>query len=216
MEEVFVAIAFGLIPVVAFAVLLFIWNLIRAPVYIKFEKEREPRLIVENDTSECNHKLGYSWRLKIKNNGIDVAENCRGQLVGFDDEVPEPNWGWHRWPKNEFLSWADGNIATRIQSKQTIELEVMYGGGYGQYLYLAYARGEDFRQDYAPKGLRGNVLLVIMITYNEKLPIYAVCLFHKHSAWAGIKGLELKAITSERPDITLYQRPNSHKEGSQT
>jgi hypothetical protein len=159
----------------------FLFNLSRAPVYIKFEKEREPRLIVERETSVCNHKQGYSWRLKIKNTGIDVAENCRGQLVEFADEVPDPNFGWYRWPKNEFLSWANGDIATRIQSKQTMELEILYGGGYQHPLYLAYAKGEDFRQEYAPKSLRENVF-------------------------------ELKKITPEYPDITLYQQPDSHSE----
>jgi hypothetical protein len=39
--EIFVAIAFGLIPVGAFAILLLIWNLIRAPIYIKWAKEKE-------------------------------------------------------------------------------------------------------------------------------------------------------------------------------
>lgn len=199
-------IAVGVVFGVTFLVNLFI----RAPVYIKFEGEREPQLIVENDTSVCNHKLGYSWRLKIKNNGIDVAENCRGQLVEIADEVPDPNWGWQRWPKNEFLSWANGDITTRIQAKQTMELEILYGGGYQQYLYLAYARDDNFRQDYAPRSLRGNIVLIIMITQNGKLPIYAVCLFYKHCA--GFKNLELKAVISECPDISLYQRPNSHNE----
>ncbi len=44
--EIVVAICFGMIPVGAFLIFLYGFHLIRAPVYIKWEKEKEPTITV--------------------------------------------------------------------------------------------------------------------------------------------------------------------------
>jgi hypothetical protein len=177
------------------------------------EEEREPNLIVEQDTAVCNHKLGYSWRIKVTNKGIDTAKGCKGQLIVMVDEIPQPHMSWERWPFNESLNWSDGKEVTEIR-KETKELEVIYGGGYGKPRYLAYAKDEAFREQYALQLWSSNILLVISISSDGKLPVYAVCRFLKHCDT--FKHLEILAITSERPDITSYQRQDSYNGDSQT
>lgn len=212
-EELRWIIATLIAVVVVFSV-TFLFNLIRAPVYIKFEKEREPQLIVEQDTAVCNHKLGYSWRIKVTNKGTDTAKGCKGQLIVMVDEIPQPRMSWERWPFNESLNWSDGKEATEIR-KETKELEVIYGGGYGKPLYLAYAKDEAFREQYALKlWSSSNILLVISISSDGKLPVYAVCRFLRHCDT--FKHLEILAITSECPDITSYQRQDSYNGDFQT
>ena len=72
LEEITVVIAFGLIPVAVFAFLLYIYNLIRAPVFLRFEKEKEPRLEVKCIT-KLRYNSFYSCVLSIRNRGTDIA-----------------------------------------------------------------------------------------------------------------------------------------------
>lgn len=57
LEEVATAISFSLIPIGAFLVGLYVFHLIRAPVYIRWEKEKEPAIAI----SPCEDRKQYNW-----------------------------------------------------------------------------------------------------------------------------------------------------------
>lgn len=223
-EEVAVAIAFGLIPVGAVAFLLFIYNLIRAPVFLRFEKESEPRLrIKEVIWKNAGTMYGGNLGLLISNEGLGRAENCRGYLVEMEFANPPQNQSLFRWPKNHPLQWAEelakeeytGNFA--IPEKTDNVLEVVYWRPSSHStidLYLAYTGSEQFRQGHALK-IADGILIVVSVISKNALPIYAICLLGTEVGFD--YHMELLAVKTERPTIDeCRQLLNSRKVDPQT
>lgn len=70
----------GLIGLATALLAIFLWNLIRAPVFIKFEKEREPKFIVKGIRS-YNDGKGFQWLgLCVENPTTLPIPNCYGKL----------------------------------------------------------------------------------------------------------------------------------------
>jgi len=224
LEEFGVAIAFGLIPVVIFAFLLFIYNLIRAPVFLRFEKEKEPRIRIKRVIWEnAGSMYGGNLGLLISNEGIDKAEDCRGYLVEMEFVNPPQNESLSRWPQNCSLQWAE-ELASRkyienfaIPGKTDIILEVVYWRPSSLSrveLYLAYVSSEEFRQGHALLVSRG-ILMVVSVISRNALPIYAICFLETESGF-GYR-MELLDVKTERPTIDeCRQILNSRKADSQT
>lgn len=83
LEEITVAVSFALIPIGVFLLGLFLFHLIRAPVYIKWEREKEPRLIV---TLAPNLEPGDKkhWlRLRVENPSRTPIAGCYGKVNSY-------------------------------------------------------------------------------------------------------------------------------------
>ena len=58
----------------------FLWNLVRAPVFIRFEREREPKLVVKGIRIYYDGK-GVQWLgLGVENPTLSPIPNCYGKL----------------------------------------------------------------------------------------------------------------------------------------
>lgn len=178
------------------------------------EERIKPQLEVEPlpKVSYCKNYPSRSWRLLIKNSGVDDAKDCRGQLVDVASADSEMDKGLRNWPKHEYLSWSNGSESVPISPSTTMELEIAIWEGYGSPLCLAYVQGEDFRKQHALKSFRTPIILIISVTSKAKPPIYCICKFHfnrlKKVGREIIEdndNLELIKVTPEYPDIKLYQ-----------
>jgi len=165
-------------------------------------KRAKPKLTVER-TTVSNYKSGYNWKIEIKNNGTDSADDCRGQLIILADEKPDKNWSLDRWPINEYFSWGNDRESVSIPGSGRLELEVANNDGIGGHVHLAYAKGEEFREQHNIAIFRGAVILVLSITSKNALPIFAVCMLHQYCE--GFNNLELKEVTAILPDVKIYQ-----------
>jgi len=200
---------------------IYVFQLFRAPYrqrnearkdFDKLEKEREPQLIVDSlpKVHWYGNRLGRSWRLQIKNAGFNEAEDCRGKLVALASAIQGIDKGLGSWQTPEYLNWSTGIESIVIAPNDTMELEVVNYEGYGSPLYLAYAKGEDFRKQHALKSFKTPIILIISITSKSKPPIYCVCKFYfsrlKHIDGELVEdddNLEVIESKSEKPDITL-------------
>ena len=81
--EIVVALCFSLIPIVVFLFGLFLFHLIRAPVYIKWEKEKEKRLVISDaEIYKTGNITDTQWlRLRIENPSIIQIPHCYGKLL---------------------------------------------------------------------------------------------------------------------------------------
>ena len=224
LEEVAVAIAFGLIPVGIFAFLLFIYNLIRAPVFLRFEKEREPRLrIKEVIWGNAGAMYGGNLGLLVSNGGLGRAEDCRGYLVEMEFANPSQNQSLFRWPQNCPLLWAEElargeyteNFAIPGKTDRVLEVAYFRPSSHSTTdLYLAYVGSEQFRQGHALKVSDG-ILIVVSVTSKDAFPIYAICLLGTEVGFD--YRIELLAIKTECPTIDeCRQLLNSRKVDSPT
>ena len=223
-EEIIVSIAFGLAGVVTLAISLFIYNLIRAPVFIRFEKEKEPRLAIKGIARSHYGKKGHSWDLIIKNLGTDRADDCKGTLVGIDFAKPTEGLSMEWWPKNEQLQWAERLpsmlqefsipglesrnlrvIVNELSKPQTPYHDI-------RTVYIAYARDELSRERspldagtlFTPTSNitvdTASCILVIGITSKNAVPIYAICYLTRDYAGFGYE-LNLLDQKSDLPNI---------------
>ena len=195
--EVWHFIAFGLIPVGVFILLLFLWNLVRAPVYIKFEERMNPRLKIEKTTEQLYGGLGSIRGLIIHNQGTDEAVNCQGRLVEMEFAIPQKSQSLFRFPTNQPLKWSEepcgkssGNISIPGLSKA--DLMIVRWSSIRVNPRLAYACIDDPHRDTLFTGYE--ILLVISITSQNSAPTYAICLLDLKSQ---LKGYDLKLVVDK-------------------
>lgn len=203
MEELGVFFAFGLIPVVAFALLLFIVKLIKAPVYIKFEEKIKPRLEIEYVTEQLYGGLGSVRGLIIRNQGTDEAVSCQGRLVEMEFEIPQRSQSLFRFPKYQPLKWGEepwgissGNIS--IPGSESAVLNIVRWESRRHNPRLAYACIDTPLRDTLPTGY--GILLVISITSQNSAPIYAICLLDLTMKPTGYE-LKLLGKRTQQPSI---------------
>ncbi len=208
-EQIVDFIALEIAGAVAVAVVAFVVNLIRAPVYIRFEGMMRPRLKVE-----CEFNRIASWGLQIKNEGTDQAEDCQGQPVEMDFLTPQKDKSFVEWLRHQRFRWvgeSPSSTSFSIPGKSRAELEVMtrppvefeiYDG-----LRLTYIGENDFSQ---PPCLPWDykILTVISIVSKNALPIYAVCLLDTAKVKFDDR-LKLLDVKSECPSISAYQQLDS-------
>jgi len=140
--ELITWIAYGLAPIGAGAILLFLFNLIRAPVFIKFENETKPHLTVEKVVESKYGKMnGESWGLVVHNQGIDRADDCQGLLLQIEFADPSVSQTLHTWPTNQPLQWENipdySDISISILGLSSVVLQI--------------ANRDGMRDQYAPK-----------------------------------------------------------------
>lgn len=222
MEEISTAIAFGLIPVGAFAIFLFIWNLIRAPVYIKWEEEKEPVLEIVAVKPESYQQMGQSFGLVIENKGTDMADDCRGQIIEIEFASPQRSQSMFSWPVNRYLTWAEQegvwgtNKPCTIPGKDSKELQLIifrYVGG-KQVVEIAYSDSQDLRINNSITHLE-DAYMVISLTSKNRPPIYAICRYRRTADTMWYPELVLRDVTKDKPTISSYQKLDSRKEGFQ-
>lgn len=87
LEEIAVAVSFGLIPIGFFLVGLYVFHLIRAPIYMKWEKEKEPNMTVspysgrrQSDWEKTEHLMWAELRVtntspsqELKDVGVNIV-----------------------------------------------------------------------------------------------------------------------------------------------
>ncbi|MBA7668906.1 hypothetical protein ES703_77026 [subsurface metagenome] len=214
MEELGVFFAFGLTPVGGFALLLFLVKLIKAPVYIKFEEKMKPRLEIECVTEQLYGGLGSIRGLIIRNQGADEAVNCQGRLVEMEFVIPQKNQSLFRFPTNQPLKWGEepcgessGNIT--IPSLSKAALMIVRWSSIRVNPRLAYACIDDPYRDTLLTGYE--ILLVISITSQNSVPIYAICLL---ALTRRPEGYDLKLLgkRDQQPTIDDCRQLISHTE----
>jgi len=213
-------------------IVLFIFHLIRAPVYIKFEREKEPRLTIVDIVRSHYGEKGHSWELIIKNLGTDRADDCRGTLVDIDFAKPIDSFSMEWWPKNEQLQWAERLPSNtkefsipglesknlRVIINELSEPQTPYDNIPA--LYIAYARDELSRGRsalstgtyFSPTSSvtidAASSILVISVTSKNREPIYAICYLDRDYSKLGndYNLILLDENKRERPSIDTYRR----------
>ena len=161
---------------------LFLFNLFRAPVYIRFEGKMKPRLEIVgfNEQKDGAFGDGCGWGLMIKNVGIEEAENCSGKLEQIEFESSAMSL--KRWAIARPLHWsgqAAGLHDFRILGGQTARLGIIYldykYGPMSNVITLAYRTSEELRLRYELSAFNKPVLLLLSIASKGTLPQYVVC-----------------------------------------
>lgn len=187
-EEMAIFIAFGLAGVGTSALLLFIFNLIRAPVYIKFEKKMKPCLEILRITEQNVGQTGAGWSLEIRNDGIEPAKGCHGNLEDIEFETSQGGLSLARMPRARDLGWS-GQLENAsdytIAGGQHAMLNLVNrdSAAPDKTITLAYRSTVQFRIEHKlPQN--DPILLLISIISEGRVPLYAICL------------LDIKAIAS--------------------
>lgn len=193
--------------------LLFLFNLIRAPVYIRFEKEKEPKLII-NGVRETNIRgAKRSWGLCIANRGTDAAVNSKGEIIYLEFATPQGSLSMGRWPVNQPLQWTQapiGEPSISIPGSREAILEVIIYEL--ENMWIAYSLNEDFRENQKIT-VNDNFIAGIALTTDGVLPIYAVVFIAKGAFGGLVTLLLLLEITENRPTEQDYRRIlNEHTE----
>lgn len=184
LEEISVTISFGLIPVAIFLIGLYAWNLIRAPVFLRFEKKMEPCLeILEYRRQDVGaYREGFCWGLRIRNSGTEPAEGCNCHLLQvFFESNPRTLKGF---PIDRPFHWAGQSEDVPdfvIPGGQTARLNVIYHDyrdqirGIPSSITLAYRMKPELRLRYELSAFTEPILLLFSLTSRGKLPKYVVC-----------------------------------------
>ena len=167
------------IALVVVTLVLFLFNLIRTPVFLKFEKQINPRLKIKRFVKQrtAMGSLGSEWGLEITNIGIDPAEECHGRLEKITRES-SPNTLSGQ-PVNRDFHWAgqgEGLHEFKIPGKQSALLGIVYycSDGLGE-TTLAYRGSQEFRLDHTLSVIDEPILLLVSIASKGTLPQYVVC-----------------------------------------
>lgn len=169
------------VAIIVILLCLFIFNLIRTPVYIRFEEKMKPRLEIIGIRKQNVGAFGKGsgWGLMVKNNGIEPALTCRAIV---EQIIPETgSKALDEWPINRPLHWAgqsEGMDDFTILGGQTARLGIIYldyeSGGQRNVITLAYRSNEQFRfLNYFL--VDEPILLLLSITNEGTLPQYVVC-----------------------------------------
>lgn len=202
--EVWHFIAFGLIPVGVFILLLFLWNLMRAPVYIKFEKKMKPCLEILRITEQNVGQTGAGWSLEIRNNGIEPAKGCHGNLEDIEFETPQGGLSLARMPRARDLGWS-GQLENAsdytIAGGQHAMLNLVNrdSAAPDKTITLAYRSTVQFRIEHKlPQN--DPILLLINIISEGRVPLYAICLLDMKAIASNI----YRAYSGRSPVTLLY------------
>ncbi len=178
LEEIVIAISFGLIPVIIFLVLLYSFHLIRAPVYLKFEKIMKPCLqVIQIKNQQCSTgSVENDWVLEIKNIGIETAEECHAHLEQITTEFSSRRLS--DFPTDRDLhwsGWAEGIEDFKIPGQQSAKLGLIYNGSdKPDRITLAYRADKNFRLAHDLSLYEEPILLLLNIKSKNILPLYVV------------------------------------------
>jgi hypothetical protein len=185
------------------------------------EERMKPQLTIDSlpTISWYGNRLGRCWKLPVKNNGLGDADDCKGELVEVASTIQGKDAGLSRWPHGNLI-WNNGVESIVIAPTDTKELDVAYWEGYGSPLQLAYVKAEN--REHTLSSFNTPIILVISITSKSRPPIFCICKFHfnrlkivGNEIVENDDNLEIIKVTTEKPDITLYQQQDSHNGDSQ-
>lgn len=196
---------------------LFLFNLIRAPVYLKFEKEKEPVLKIVAVKSSNYQQSGHTFGLVIENKGTDIADDCRGQIIEIElyerSLTSQSSFGL---PVNQCLTWAEQegvwetNKTFTIPGKSTKILHSIifrYVSG-RPVVEIAYSASQDLRVNNAITNFE-YAYMVISVTSQNRSPVYAVCRYRRTAERVLYPELVLLGVTKDKPTISSYPKLDS-------
>lgn len=204
-----VGVVVGLVIVFA---LIFVWKLTRASFKQRDEarcalaasqtqQESPPSLTIEDVFYEGSEGSGDCWVLRIRNSGVNEAENCVGRLVDLEFAQPQEGQSLFRWPRNSSLEWTDGpREVVNIPARQTATLRLAtfnFSQGFPtSRLRIAYANNRE--SSYLPS--EREILLVVSVSSRGTLPQFAVCLVDMISAPI-MMSVKVWLVSEEQPTI---------------
>ncbi len=215
-EELAVAAAFVLAPIGLFLILLYLWNLVRAPVFLKFEKEKEPCLEVRGFKRQDRglSEDGFNWGLRVKNVGLDPARGCECLLQeirsAYDDgHLPGD------WPTEVAFYWqGQREFPHVIQGGQTNRLQVIYhnyaGPAFGMAgpIVLAYrAQNTSNLLAHDLSGIHEPILLLFSLVSEGKSAQYVLCRIDLDALVAAPTQsipCTIRYVGSEEPNLDNY------------
>ena len=123
--------AWGISSLIALVVVIFgvfVFSLMRAPVFLRFEKEKEPCLEVlglkKHDWGLAED--GFNWGLRVKNVGLGPARGCECLLQQIQSAYHTGRLSGH-WPTEVPFYWqGQREFPHVIQGGQTNRLQVIY------------------------------------------------------------------------------------------
>ena len=217
LEELVVAVCFGLIPVGVFLVFLYLWNLVRAPVYLKFERMMTPCLKVVRSFPLNLDGVGTGYAIEVANPGLVDAKRCHARLIELRFEIPHETISLSGTPPNRDLHWLgqqEGEKYYDAPGGQPSTLNVVYCEPKDgkRILKLAYRSNEDYRVAHAlPQGW-GAILALIRISYEGHHAIDVVCRIDPkpmvdivYRSMSGDEPFELRYCGTESVDLSKYQ-----------
>ena len=183
---------------------LFLFNLIRAPVYIRFEGKMKPRLEILGILETNVGQTGAGWSLEIRNNGTQTAKECHGNLEDIEFETPHGTLSLARWPRGRDLQWS-GEVENTshydIAGGQHAMLSLVSrdSAASDNNITLVYRGTEQFRLNHK---LSPNdpILLLINITSEGRIPLYAICLLDMEVIASNI----YRGLSGQSPVTLLY------------
>lgn len=206
LEEVVVAISFTLIPVGVFLILLYLFHLIRAPIYMKWEKEKQPKLTVREVVRGNLSRTQSSWGVLVANQGTSRADDCRGEIIYLEFATPPKGLSMRGWPINQPLQWAQaltGTSSINIPGSRDAVLQVIVGDS--DELCIAYAVSEAFRNDHAIHA-SNDFIAGIAITSKDTTPVYAVVFIVKRAFGGLVTKMYILEITKNKPTEQDYHQ----------
>lgn len=175
----------SLLTIGGFFLLVFLVKLIQAPIHIRYEKEKTPRLSVyetykeKYSATDCR-RVG----LVIRNEGTDTLNNCHARLIGIDFETPSSKSSYEGVPVNKDIP-CDSTIGG--QSNGKAQAMTCHG-------LLGHERAIIEYLDKTSRGIflawRQPILLLLHIWGGNSSPIYAVCKVSKQTIGLDICVLE--------------------------
>lgn len=196
------------------------------------EKQARPCLEILDIAEQNMSWTGASWSVEIRNNGIQPARGCHGNLEDIEFETPQGELSLKRWPRGRDLQWS-GQVENAsdyiIAGGQHAMLNLVYrdSAASDKTITLAYRGTEQFRLDHKlPQN--DPILFLINITSEERVPQYAICLLDMkaiasdgYRAFSGRSPVMLLWHGEQRRSLSEFQKglnspPTLDKEDSQT
>ena len=181
----------------------------------RLEQRSRPCLRIEATTSWNYGQSGQSLGLRIRNQGTDRADDCRGHLVEIAFASPPHDVTLSQFPVSHPLQWSvelPGTIgdAFSIPGSGTAVLEILYWELVSRTpaiscVYISYVGSQEFRRNHSIQFEWGGILLVISVTSQHAMPIYAICLADKDASGFGYR-LELLGVDSQCPTTNGCRR----------
>ena len=173
-DQIVQFIAFGLVGVGIWAILIFVIKLIQAPIHIKYAREWKPKLRVLSAVWSSNRGLsGGTWWLKIENEGIGYADSI-GILENIELAYPGKDQSMDAHSQSCSLIWSGSNpVPGKCQSM----LDVIYRepDTFSSYHYGLACSNYNKKNISLPTGM--DILLIISIIAEDTKPLHTVCYF---------------------------------------
>ena len=153
-------------------IITFLYHLARAPVYIEWEKEKEPHLEIRGINEQSMGFGAEAYQVIVFNSGKDDARKCHGRLIDVKFENPEHsldkirvNNGSHWIGQVENAEYFD------IPGSQPASLNIVYGYrvpiNKEPSVQFAYRSTAEVREEHALPINFGTILILVRLSYRD-------------------------------------------------